>query len=81
MKIYNFNSLIFCLQDSRIDAAEAKVLKRWLEERQMEDEFAFMIEKLSRFLSDGYVDRFESKEVVDSLGQVLVKLNVKEGGM
>lgn len=64
------------LQDSRIDTAEAKVVKRWLEEHQQGDKFKFTIEKLERLLSDGYIDRFESKELIDSLGHVLQVLNV-----
>ena len=61
-----------------MDVTEARVVKRWLEEHQREYEFAFIIEKLSQFLSDGHVDRFESKELIDSLGHVLVKLTAKE---
>ena len=62
------------LQDSRIDAVEAKVLKRWLEEHQSGDEFARLIEMLSEFLSDKYVDRCESKTIIDALGRVLATL-------
>ena len=65
------------LQDSRIDTAEAKVLKRWLEEHQREGEFNSLIEKLAHILADGYVDRFESKEIIDLLGYALVRLNAK----
>ena len=39
------------------------------------DEFAFAIEKLTRFLGDGYIDRFESKELIESLAQTLRALN------
>ena len=63
------------LQDSRIDTDEATVIKRWLEEHQRMDEFKFTIDKLGRFLADGYVDRFESKELIDSLGQTLLQLH------
>ena len=62
------------LQDSKIDAEEARVLKRWLEEHQRETEFSYIITKLDRFLVDGYIDRFESREVIDSLGHTLAKL-------
>ena len=62
------------LQDARIDTAEAKVLKRWLEEHQQGDEFAMTIKKLDRFLEDGFVDRFESEEVIATLGPTLAKL-------
>ena len=62
------------LQDSKIDAKEARVIKRWMEEHQSGSEYSYMIEKLSRFLDDGYVDRFESREVVDALGYALRRL-------
>lgn len=63
------------LQDSRIETDEAHAVKRWLEEHQRGDEFAFTIEKLARFLDDGYIDRFESKELIESLAQTLRALN------
>ncbi len=66
------------LQDSRIDADEALVVKRWFEEHQTGGEFSMAIEKLERFLADSYVDRFESKELVNSLGNVLRELNKAE---
>ena len=62
------------LEDSQIDTEEAKVLKRWLEEHQRETEFNYVIGKLNRILDDGYVDRFESKEVIDTLGHTLAQL-------
>lgn len=62
------------LEDSQIDAEEAQVLKRWLEEHQRESEFSYVIGKLNRILDDGYVDRFESKEVIDTLGRTLAQL-------
>jgi len=62
------------LEDSRIDAEEAHVLKRWLEEHQRETEFSYVIKKLDRILDDGYVDRFESKEIIDALGHTLARL-------
>ena len=63
------------LQDSTVDAHEARVLKRWLEEHQRGDEFANLIGKLSNFLTDGFVDRFESAAVVNMLGWTLAQLN------
>ena len=62
------------LQDSRIETTEATVVKRWLEEHQLVDEFKFTVEKLDRFLADGYIDRFESKDVCDMIGNVLTTL-------
>ena len=66
------------LQDSQIDTEEARVLKRWLEEHQRDTEFNYVIEKLNRILADGYVDRFESKEVIDTIGHTLSQLNAKD---
>ena len=63
------------LQDSQLDTLEAKVVKRWLEEHQRGDEFKAAIEKLDKFLVDGYIDRFESKELISSLGVTLRALN------
>ncbi len=63
------------LQDSRIDTNEASVFKRWLEEHQQDGEFKLVIDKLARFLADGYIDRFESSELILSLGQTLRMLN------
>ena len=63
------------LQDSKVDAHEARVLKRWLEEHQREDEFKGLIEKLTGFLTDGFVDRFESAAIVNTLGWTLAQLN------
>ena len=65
------------LQDSRIDAVEAKVLKRWLEEHQRGTEFNYVIRRLDLVLGDGYVDRFESRDVIDALGRTLEQLNEK----
>ena len=62
------------LQDSQIDTEEARVLKRWLEEHQREAEFSQVMTKLDRFLEDGYVDRFESKSIIDMLGRTLSQL-------
>ena len=68
------------LQDSRIDTEEAQVLKRWLEEHQQGEEFLFLIGKLDRFLADGYIDRFESQEIMDALGRTLALLKTQPGG-
>ena len=62
------------LQDSRVDTDEARVIKRWLEEHREGAEFDLAISKLDKFLVDGYVDRFESKELLDLLGGVLRRL-------
>jgi len=62
------------LQDSRVDTEEAAVVKRWLEEHKRGDEFDRLIGKLDKFLVDGYIDRFESKDVIDSIGRVLALL-------
>ena len=40
----------------------------------IQDEFNRVIEKLAKFLADGYVDRFESAEIVDMLGRALAQL-------
>ena len=59
------------LQDSVIDAQEARVVKRWLEEHQQGDEFAMMISRLDSFLADGYIDPRESSRIADSIGRIL----------
>ena len=59
------------LQDSRVDTAEAQVIKRWLEEHQHGEEYSRLIQKLERFFQDGYIDRFESQELIESIGTVL----------
>ena len=59
------------LQDSRVDTTEAQVIKRWLEEHQRGDEFSRLIQKLERFFKDGYIDRFESQELIEAIGLVL----------
>ena len=63
------------LQDSRIDSMEAKVIKRWLEEHQSGAEFQPMIDKLNKFLADGFIDQIESRRLIDSLGSTLRELN------
>lgn len=59
------------LQDSTVDTDEAGVIKRWLEEHKQGAEFDSAIAKLDKFLTDGYIDRFESKELIDSIGRIL----------
>ena len=66
------------LQDSKIDADEARVIKRWLEEHREGNSFDFIITKLDGFLSDGSVDRFESQKIIDALGCVLRQLRATE---
>ena len=67
------------LQDSRIDTNEAKVIKRWLEEHRRGPEFDRTIAKLDRFLADKFIDRFESKDIIESIGMVLRILRTTEG--
>jgi len=62
------------LQDSKVDTDEARVIKRWLEEHQRGDEFAFAIQKLGEQLADNFIDRFESQRICEALGNVLQKL-------
>ena len=59
------------LQDSTVDTDEAKVVVRWLEEHKTGAEFDVAIAKLRKFLTDGYIDRFESKELINSIGNIL----------
>jgi len=59
------------LQDSTVDTDEAAVIKRWLEEHRQGAEFDLVISKLEKFLTDGYIDRFESKELINSIGTIL----------
>jgi len=59
------------LQDSNVDTDEAKVIKRWLEEHKSGTEFDIIIAKLDKFLVDGYIDRFESKALLDTIGNIL----------
>lgn len=62
------------LQDSRIDADEARVLKRWLEEHRDGTEFDANIEILDRFLADGFIAPYESQRLVENLGSTLAML-------
>ena len=65
------------LQDSRMDTTEARVIKRWLEEHQSGEEFKPMIGKLTKFLSDGFIDQIESRNLIESLGYTLRSLNTR----
>ena len=62
------------LQDSKVDTMEAAVVKRWLEEHQTGNEFEALVNKLSKMLSDAYIDRFESQDIVNLLGRTLTQL-------
>ena len=53
------------------------MVKRWLEEHQSGDEFKSMIDKLSKFLSDGFIDQIESRNLIESLGYTLRALNTR----
>ena len=64
------------LQDSKVDATEAIVVKRWLEEHQTDNEFSILINKLTKMLSDSYIDRFESQDIITLLGRTLAQLRV-----
>lgn len=66
------------LQDSSVDTDEARVLKRWLEEHAEYDDFSALIAKLDTFLTDGYIDRFESKKLLDTFGEVLRRLRTTQ---
>ena len=59
------------LQDSTVDTDEAAVIKRWLEEHKEGPEFDLVISRLDKFLQDGYIDRFESKQLIDTIGSIL----------
>ena len=66
------------MQDSRLDAEEAQVIRRWLGEHRRDVEFDSLIEKLDQFLSDGYVDRYESQEIIEAIGTLLRFLRTVE---
>lgn len=59
------------LQDSTVDTDEARVIMRWLQEHKEGSEFDIIIRKLEKFLTDGYIDRFESKSLLDTIGNIL----------
>ena len=62
------------LQDSRIDADEARVIKRWLEEHKEGTAFDSTIACLDRFLADGFISPYESQSLTENLGNILAKL-------
>lgn len=62
------------LQDSKVDANEARVVKRWLEEHQKGEEFAMLISRLGGFLADGYIDPRESGSIAESIGRALATM-------
>ena len=59
------------LQDATVDTDEAAVIKHWLEEHKEGAEFDLVINRLEKFLTDGYIDRFESKTLIDTIGSIL----------
>jgi len=59
------------LQDSTVDTDEARVIKRWLDEHAQGEEFRPTQTRLEKFLTDGYIDRFESKTLIESIGTIL----------
>ena len=62
------------LQDSQVDASEARVVKRWLEEHQKNGEFSMLISHLDEFLNDGFIDPRESTTIADSIGRALATM-------
>lgn len=66
------------LQDSRVDTDEACVILRWLQEHKRDTSFDFLIGKLATYLKDGYIDRFESKAMMDAIGSVLRVLRTEK---
>lgn len=66
------------LQDGTVDTDEASVIKRWLEEHKEGMEFDFIISRLDKFLVDGYIDRFESKQLIDTIGAILRMLRTSK---
>ena len=65
------------LQDATVDTDEAAVIKRWLEEHKEGTEFDLVISRLGKFLTDGYIDRFESRQLVDAIGTILRTLRTR----
>ena len=62
------------LQDSRIDADEARVLKRWMEEHLEGAARDANVAILDRFLADGFIAPYESQRLTENLGSVLATL-------
>jgi len=65
------------LQDATVDTEEAAVLVHWLEEHKEGTEFDVVISRLGKFLTDGYIDRYESKVLIDTIGSILRILRTK----
>ena len=68
------------LQDSVIDSTEARVIKRWLEEHQRDNEFEMLLSRLESFLADGYIDPRESNAIADAIGRVLSNMRSEGKG-
>ena len=66
------------LQDATVDTDEARVIKRWLEEHRDGDGFDRVIAKLDKYLTDGYIDRFESQTLIESIGTILRMLRTRQ---
>ena len=62
------------LQDGSVDAEEARVVKRWLEEHFPGGEFSYLVDRLGKCLADGYIDPRESSMIAESVGRVLATL-------
>ena len=62
------------LEDSRVETSEARVIMRWIQEHQRADECAPQLAKLQKFMNDGYIDRFESQDIILSISSVLRRL-------
>lgn len=62
------------LHDSKVDIEEARVIRRWLQEHQRDGEFETQLGKLDKFMQDRYIDRFESRDLITSIGSVLRSL-------
>lgn len=65
------------LQDATVDTEEAGVIKRWIEEHKEGNEFDPVLARLDKFLVDGYIDRFESKMLIDMIGGILRMLRTR----
>ncbi len=59
------------LQDEKVDVDEARILKRWLEEHGDGVDFSYLLGKIDKVLADGWIDRFESRELIVAIGEVL----------
>jgi len=59
------------LQDSRVDTDEARVLIRWFEEHKSGDEFDAIHDRLGQFLADGWISDYESRQLLNTFGNIL----------